>query len=452
MSGYYGDIHSKCLERRDVDRAQQCKTIDRARRLFVCCLLQAAVTRVPESNSPMATPDVVVKKRSLYRWKEKITCQRRHGAILLIGIFLVLGILAEPCESFSMKRPSGSTRRSKSHDSISNQSTVRKSTSRFASVSTENGSLSTGSIQMYEHDGWTLTYRYKAASPGYESDSPLLLIHPVGIGLSSWFWEKFFQEWQGSELYAPDLIGCGVKNGGDAWDPHKRGLLFPLSWVQGCETLMQRSRTVPQFATVLNALPLPKSTFPSMRNDGHWIVVCQGGLAPVGVMLAARNPTTVSKLVLTSPPTWKDMTVPVPEVELSRNYNFLRSPLVEPAAFGILESRWAIAYFSNLFLFQGKCDQQWLDFACNEIARESRPPVAAFNAGFCNHRSFQEELETLEQPTLILSGDSDAERSVRRKEYQSNMKDSTLMSLPGKNMLPWESPEQVCNAVKEFCY
>ena len=33
-----------------------------------------------------------------------------------------------------------------------------------------------------------------------ENELPLLLVHPVGIGLSSWFWDKFLDEWQGGEV------------------------------------------------------------------------------------------------------------------------------------------------------------------------------------------------------------------------------------------------------------
>ena len=362
---------------------------------------------------------------------------------------LLLVLVSRNCNAFLSKvgPAAGPTMTKWTQSSTSNQDGIRlwpstyghvrcmnqdRSVVKFMSTSAINQSPASGSIRTYQYDGWDLTYRYKPASPGFESKAPLLLVHPVGIGLSSWFWERFFEEWQGSELYAPDLIGCGVKNGGDAWDPDRRGLSFPLGWVQGCESLLH--------ATIVQ------------KNKGRGcVVVCQGGLAPVGVLLAARNPQTVTKLVLTSPPTWKDMTTPVPEKELATNYGFLRSPVVGPLAFGVLETRWAIEFFSNLFLFQEKCDQRWLDLACDEIAPESRPPVAAFNAGFCNHRSFREELKSLTQPTLILSGEGDAERTTKRKDYQTNMRECTMKSLPGKNVLPWESPEAFCVAIKSFC-
>jgi len=39
-------------------------------------------------------------------------------------------------------------------------------------------------------------------------------------------------------IYAPDLIGCGLAHGADAWDPETKGMFFPLSWVEGVETLI----------------------------------------------------------------------------------------------------------------------------------------------------------------------------------------------------------------------
>ena len=96
------------------------------------------------------------------------------------------------------------------------------------------GALVTAPLS-YSHDGWRLAYRHKAAAAGHENDAPLLLVHPVGIGLSSWFWERFMEEWRGGELYAPDLIGCSYS--GDRWEPAARGLFLPLDWARGCETL-----------------------------------------------------------------------------------------------------------------------------------------------------------------------------------------------------------------------
>jgi len=288
------------------------------------------------------------------------------------------------------------------------------------------------SIKSYEYNGWNLVYRYKPPSPGYETSPPLLLIHPIGVGLSSWFWEKFLEIWTGSAVYAPNLIGCGVSEGGDAWDPDKRGLSIPLAWVQGCEALM------------MEASSQHKNSLDNRNEEPSWTVFVQGGLAPVGTMIAARNPDSVRRLILASPPTWEDMTTPVPESELTRNFNFLRSPILGNLAFTLLESRTLIEFFSNQFLFAEPCDNMWLDYAEKELGRESRPPVVVFNSGFCSHRSFEEELRTLRQSTLVIIGQDDKRQ---RQKYVQFMKNCKLKVLSGQNVLPWESPREVVDAV-----
>lgn len=308
-------------------------------------------------------------------------------------------------------------------------------------------------IESYSFRDWNLTYRHKVlpkrrnkTDKGWKSSilslqkrepttkATVILIHPVGIGINSWFWRKLIDTWQNDDdqsfdIIAPDLIGCGISNGGDAWDPSLQPLSFPLGWVQGIEPLLPTS--------------------------GKCIVVAQGGLAPVGVLLAARHPNIVTNLVLCSPPTYQEMTTAVPESELERNFRFLTDPLTANPAFWILEQQWAVRFFSNAFLFANPCDDEWVQQAMagtqsaeGKPAKLVRNPVAAFNAGFCQHRSFEEELTTLTQPTLILSGREDKRD---RQGYVDAMQDCTWAQLTNCcNVLPWEDPVQVQQAIQEF--
>lgn len=114
---------------------------------------------------------------------------------------------------------------------------------------------------------FTCAYRHKPAAKGFEKEPPLLLVHPIGIGLASWFWIPFMEAWEGAEVFAPDFVGCGAS---DAWDPSKQGLFIPLDYVRQLETLW-RDRIGP---------------------ERQVNVVCQGGLAPVAVMLASRQSDT----------------------------------------------------------------------------------------------------------------------------------------------------------------
>lgn len=302
------------------------------------------------------------------------------------------------------------------------------------------------SINEYQHKDWKCTYRYKPAAKGHENKPAIILIHPVGVGISSWFWDRVMADFNDDNpaIYAPDLIGCGIENGADPWKPDEKGLFFPLSWVEGVESLINNI-----------VLPNRPSSFPwnswkgNDDNDGGCTIVVQGGLAPVGVMLAARNEQTVSKLILTSPPTFDDMTTAVPQSELERNYNFLRSKMFGPLAFGVLEKRQIVEFFSDLFLFKDKCDDEWLDRVEEGSLKESRAPIEAFNAGLLQHRSFEEELTSIEQKTAIVQGDSD-KRQADRVQFSKDMKRCDNIIITGCNVLPWENAEEMIDLLRKF--
>jgi len=325
------------------------------------------------------------------------------------------------------------------------------------------GASSPTILKPYDYDEWKLTYRTIADDETEASDDHhnVLLIHPVGIGIASWFWEPLLTTLQkknndnddisaGSErkptirAYAPNLIGCGISEGSDAWDPDQRGMFVPLGWVKGCEALINHINDKDRDEN-------PGSSM-SMSTPQKWTVVAQGGLAPIGVLLAARIPESVSKLVLTSPPTWKDMTTAVPTNELEQNYGFLRSPILSRLAFSILETRGLVEFFSNQFLFtSGKgCDDAWLDKVEREMCEDARPPVQNFNAGMCMSRGLGPELtEDIQSkiPTvLVVQGENDKRQ---RGDYEHNMTNCRLVTLPGTNVVPWEHPEALADLLVE---
>lgn len=305
------------------------------------------------------------------------------------------------------------------------------------------------SIENYQHKNFNLSYLYKKAAPGREKDRPIILVHPVGIGLSSWFWKKVMRSYTDNPpIYAPDLIGCGLDHGADAWYPNEKGLFFPLSWVEGVETLIG-TIAVPRWKESQTPLSRFFGDNQSSTKGGGCLVVAQGGLAPVGIMLAQRNPLQVEKLMLTSSPTYLDITTAIPQSELQTNYNFLKSPILGGLAFALLETRGIVKFFSNLFLFQDVCDEQWLDEAQREISVEARTPVQAFNAGLLQHRSFEYELKEMPQPILLVSGEGD-KREIDRQQYKSELGKCTLTTIEGCNVLPWENPVGVVDLMKEL--
>jgi len=60
----------------------------------------------------------------------------------------------------------------------------------------------------YDWQGFSCAYRF---APATATQTPLLFIHPVGVGLSGHFWDRCIAAWQEGDrpLYVPDLLGCG---------------------------------------------------------------------------------------------------------------------------------------------------------------------------------------------------------------------------------------------------
>jgi pimeloyl-ACP methyl ester carboxylesterase len=316
---------------------------------------------------------------------------------------------------------------------------------------------------------YNISYHYQPASVGWESVSPILLIHPVGIGMASWFWNPLHQAFTDRAscignssghhpaLYAVNLVGCGATEQNAAltlqlsptttWSSETSTAHPPFQnpapesvpwlWIRQCETLIH---------TVI-VQPMQAGIDATRRNV---TIMAQGGLAPIALALARRNPETISHLILTSPPIWTDLTTCVPESALSLNVQVLCSPLGR-LAFALLETRAAVQFFSNAFLFGSRtpCTDAWWEPALCEAGPVVRPPVQIFNAGYCLQASVVDalDLQVLPQPTLILQGKED-ERS--RTEFLASMRDCHLVTLPGKNVLPWESPEETASAIREF--
>ena len=290
------------------------------------------------------------------------------------------------------------------------------------------GGASTSSVvtSSFMFQGFKCAVRFKPAAPGFEDRPPLLLLHPIGIGLASWFWEPLLSEWRGA-AYAPDFVGCGAS---DAWDPAKQGLFVPLDWVRQCEALWRERIRTPV------------------------VVVAQGGLAPIAVRLASRETdawsgrAAVRSIVLASPPTWRDIADGIDSSEVQRNYGWLSSPL-GGLGYRVLRSRAFVQFFSNLFLFAADADATWLDEATSGATLEARWPVFVFNAGTVGQVGLDDELRTLPQPTLVLSGEADR-RVADRREYAQAMAACRLVTLAGCNVLPWESPSETSEAIAEF--
>ncbi|MGK7890347.1 MAG: alpha/beta fold hydrolase [Leptolyngbyaceae cyanobacterium] len=268
------------------------------------------------------------------------------------------------------------------------------------------------------------------------SGTPLVLVHPIGVGLSRRFWDRFGQEWQQqgypNPLYVPDLLGCG--------DSDMPAVAYRTEdWAKQLLAFLQ---TVVQQPAIL---------------------VVQGALFPVAIALA-QIPAALPLLkgfVLSGPPAWAVMTQASPDWQRRLLWNGLFGPPVGPLFYRYARRQQFLRSFSikQLFAETKDVDAEWLDMLETEaIKTASRYAVFSFLAGYWR-QDYTERLMNLQVPTLVTVGDraSSISRSGKTEtpeervaEYLSNLPQAEAKILTGRNVLPYESTHEFVQAIAPF--
>ncbi|MGF1515312.1 MAG: alpha/beta fold hydrolase, partial [Elainellaceae cyanobacterium] len=156
-------------------------------------------------------------------------------------------------------------------------------------------------VQTYRWQGYRCSYETAAAGSNSKAEIALLLIHPVGVGLSRQFWRPFCRAWQAAghsaPLYLPDLLGCG--------DSDMPAVAYtPEDWA---DQLLYFLTTVVQRPVVL---------------------VAQGALLPGALILAQKAESgLVRGLVLAGPPAWPVVTTQTPTWQNRLLWSLFDSPV-----------------------------------------------------------------------------------------------------------------------------
>lgn len=282
------------------------------------------------------------------------------------------------------------------------------------------------------------TYRcaYEVSSPP-ESDSPttpLLLLHPIGVGLSRRFWDRFITEWRtqgyNQPIYNPDLLGCGE---GDM----PRVAYTPEDWAEQLHYFIE---TVIQKPVIL---------------------VVQGALFPVAIALTQNQKSNpwLKSLVLSVPPAWPIMMQTVPDWQNRLLWNGFDSPLGN-AFYRYARRRQFLESFSirQLFGEPQQVDDEWLDtLKVGAQNPASRHAVFSFLAGFWR-RDYQEAIRKITQPTLVVVGEKASSISKEGKQeiadqwltkYLAHLPNGEGKKIPGRNVLPYESTERFVSVVAQ---
>ncbi len=277
--------------------------------------------------------------------------------------------------------------------------------------------------------------------PGQQAVA-LLLIHPIGVGLSRQFWQPFIQQWtttnqSRSAIYNVDLLGCG--------DSDMPGRAYqPQDWAE------QLAFFIEQIA------PQPV------------VLVVQGALLPVAVRLMELPAAAqVKGLVLSGPPAWRLMTTPTALWKQKLVWRLLASPL------GSLFHRYArreqfLRSFSERQLFDQAEDvtDGWLAMlrdGAKDMA--SRYAVFSFLAGFWR-QDYAGAIAQIQQPVMIVMGEAastidrttakevekttDNASQSRLQDYLDHFPHAQGVIIPGRNVPPYESAAEFAQAIAPF--
>ena len=271
-------------------------------------------------------------------------------------------------------------------------------------------------------------------SADHQKVPTLLLIHPIGVGLSSRFWDRFVQRWHrespDTELLAPDLIGCGNA-------PCSTAPLSPYDWAQPLLTLLKE------------------------RNAGPVVLVTQGSSLPIALALIQQAPEWVYGLAAISPPGWRVLQEPFPIKRSQRLWRWLFQGPIGNLFYRYARRRSFLLSFSkkNLFANADAVDEEWLEtLRQGSRPMESRWAVYSFLAGFWR-RDWDPQLTQLSLPLLVVFGRSATgigrsrdwdDVDQRLATYKQKLPAAAIETIPGRNVLPYESTEACVECVSTW--
>ncbi|MBP0014639.1 MAG: alpha/beta fold hydrolase [Roseofilum sp. SBFL] len=288
--------------------------------------------------------------------------------------------------------------------------------------------------QYYTWKTYRCAYEVSSSPQSDPQTTPLLLLHPIGVGLSRRFWDRFITQWRtqgySQPIYNPDLLGCGESD-----MPHVA--YTPEDWA---EQLNHFIETVIQKPVIL---------------------VVQGGLFPVAIALTQRQNSYLwlKGLVLSGPPAWPVITQTSPDWQNRLLWNGFDSPLGR-AFYRYARRRQFLESFSirQLFGEAYQVDDEWLDtLQVGAQNPASRHAVFSFLAGFWR-RDYQEAIRKISQPTLVVVGEKASSISKEGKQekadqwltkYLAHLPNGEGKKISGRNVLPYESTETFVSLVAQ---
>ena len=287
--------------------------------------------------------------------------------------------------------------------------------------------------QFYTWENYNCAYEVHQPINSPVSGSPILLIHPIGVGLSKQFWQRFCREWydknHGNIIYNPDLLGCGESD--TPWKAHT-----PLDWAKQLKYFLE---------TVVKK-PV--------------IIIAQGALSPVAIELVNLAPNLITGVILSGPPAWKVTTKNAPQWQQKLLWAIFSSPIGN-AFFRYARTRKFLVSFSKkqLFAAADAVDDEWLNALIADAENMGgRYAVFAFLAKFWQ-RDYSDYIANIQQPTLVVLGETASAISKEGKtetpdermaDYLTCLPQGRGIKIKGRNVLPYESTVDFVAAISSF--
>lgn len=240
---------------------------------------------------------------------------------------------------------------------------------------------------------------YRRAGRTNSGRVPLILIH--GAGGSHLYWPPEIRHLDGEDIIAVDLPGHGASEG------------------SGKKTIAAYARKVIGF---MDALNIEKGVI-----AGH----SMGGA--VAQRLSLDNPERVKALILIG--TGAKLRVH------GKLFQFCRDENTYPQAVSLI-TEWA---------FSPQADHRLVELA-GERMEELPASVLLDDFTACDDFDVRDQVEQIEQPTLIICGEEDRMTPVRFSEYlEQNLSRSRLEIIPeAGHMVMLEQPEMVAKLINDF--
>ena len=289
-------------------------------------------------------------------------------------------------------------------------------------------------VNTYYWNNYRCSYTYNTNDLRTDERLTLVLLRPIGVGLSGVFWHRFIQAWfkRGFcyPIYNPDLLGCGNSD----MPPLA---YYPEDWAEQLKDFIENNVKKPV------------------------ILVVQGALFPVVIKLLQKSPNLIKGVVLSGPPAWRTITEASNPLQQKLVWNLFFNSLAGKAFYQYARRREFLKSFSKRQLFANAADidDEWLDFLQKGATNlNSRYAVFSFLAGFWRE-NYGEAISAISQPTLVVFGEQASsigkEGKVespdeRLENYLEHLPHGQGVKITGRNVLPYESTEEFVTVVEEF--